>query len=115
MRGYVSFLASYQFSRALPGPVMTQLEEAFAPRAVRRGGLFLYDKPTALAFLRALHAAQVTLLGVDAFLLGAETTQPMMEHSLDVSSASFAGNSFNAAQQVIQQCPAGTYFEFTYD
>jgi hypothetical protein len=92
---------------------MTPLEEAFIGRAVYWHGLFLYDQATALAFLSAHQEAQAPLLGVDAFLLDGETIQPLLQHSLDVSSASFAKNPYDAARQIIQQSPASIHFEFT--
>ena len=65
-----------------------EIEEAFRPRGVSRGGLLMLRPLDAVAMVRQAKEQGVRVLGAEAFCLFDHGTQPMLEHSVDFSSSS---------------------------
>lgn len=63
-----------------------EIEREFLGQGEVRGGILLLRVDDALALIESARRKNVRVLGVDAFKLSDNTTQPMMEHSLDLSS-----------------------------
>lgn len=51
----------------------------------RHGGVVVLDRAEALAIVREASAADLPLLGVDAFVIRPDGVQPLLEWSLDTS------------------------------
>lgn len=63
-----------------------EIEAAFRERGVMRGEMLLLRVGDALALIESARQHKVRVLGADAFRLIANGIQPLMEHSLDLSS-----------------------------
>jgi hypothetical protein len=88
-----------------------EIEAAFRERGTVRGGLLLLRADDAIALTNAAREAGIAVLGVDAFILGPGITQPVMEHSRDLSAQSSATDSWTSAIDFIQRQPEHLYFE----
>ena len=65
-----------------------ELEAEFVPRGVLRSGILMLRPDEAIALVRRARAAQVSVLGMDAFRITERSTQPFMEHSTDYTTSS---------------------------
>ena len=54
-------------------------------RAVRRGGVEMFRVKDAIAIVEECRRRGQPILGIDAFILTKDATQPVLEHSLDLS------------------------------
>src|SRR5574338_554036 len=88
-----------------------ELEGAFQARGIVRGGTLLLRANDAVQLLLAAQAERVRVLGVDAFRITPETTQPVMEHSLDVISSTLADEPWRTVADFVLQQPDDLYFE----
>lgn len=64
---------------------MSLIDREFGERAIVRGGILMLNAGDAA---KAIHRARdlgIRVLGVDGFAVTADITQPMMEHSIDIS------------------------------
>lgn len=86
------------------------IESQFRERAVLRGGLLFLTKSDALAFVSACMRAGVSILGIDGFRISADSTQPLLEHSVDFSMEPAACHQ-QAIQFLREQPDTGLYFE----
>jgi hypothetical protein len=59
--------------------------------------------PDALAFIEAARQQQRPVLGVDSFLVTETTTQPLMEHILDLSVGGLPGDTWSEARRFVEQ------------
>jgi len=89
----------------------TELEQAFRARGVTRGGALYLSAAEAMAMVDAARSASVRVLGIDGFRIGPNTTQPLMEHSCDLSDETRAKNPWQAAIEFISRQPADLSFE----
>jgi hypothetical protein len=89
---------------------MNKVETAFSDKAIHRGGLLLFKKKDALAFISACQSEHIHVIGVDGFYIGENTTQPSMENSIDLSHNT-AGDNFRTASDFIMGCDENLYFE----
>ena len=64
-----------------------QLESVFRDRGEVRGGILLLAAKDARALIDSARQHNVRVLGVDGFTLTQRTTEPMMEHSLDLTAS----------------------------
>ena len=77
---------------------MNSIQRAFCDKGIFRGGLLFLKGPDALEMVRRCRELQMQVLGVDGFLLTDKTTQPLMEHSIDVSRG---GRATVGGQQIV--------------
>lgn len=68
---------------------MNKVESDFKHRAVIRGGLLLFSKEDAIAFVSACEKNDIQILGIDGFYVADDRTQPSMENSIDYSSSDY--------------------------
>ena len=61
----------------------------FHDRGLVRGGMLLLPPEIAMEFIRDCEAEGIQLLGFDAFRLKGNSIQPLMEHSIDLSTEPF--------------------------
>jgi hypothetical protein len=62
-----------------------QIESGFTSRGVLRGGVLLLHPNDALDMVQNCRKESVSILGIDAFRISANSTQPVMEDSIDFS------------------------------
>jgi hypothetical protein len=86
------------------------IESKFRDRAVLRGGLLFLTQPDACAFVSECMRAGVSVLGIEGFRITADSTQPLLEHSVDFSMEP-AGCHQQAIQFLREQPDTGLYFE----
>jgi hypothetical protein len=65
-----------------------QLKAEFGPHGVRAGGILMLRPDEAIALVRRARETHVRVLGLDAFRIGKDFTQPYLEHSTDYSAPS---------------------------
>ena len=82
---------------------MTGLEQSFAARGIKRGETLMLSAPDALAFIDAARQRQARILGVDSFIVTETTTQPLMEHILDLSVGGVPADSWSEARRFVEQ------------
>ena len=80
--------------------------------AAVRGGICLYQTAEALALVEVCRQKGVPVLGVDAFLLGSNTTQPLLEHSIDLSGSPCSH--LLAKRFLEDRKEQGVYYEVVY-
>ena len=82
---------------------MRALEERFTARGVRRGGILFFSAPDALEFIDAAREEQQPVFGVDAFRLTDTTTEPLLDHMLDLSVPELPADTWSEARQFVEQ------------
>lgn len=85
-------------------------------RAVRRGGVEMFRASDAIAIVEECRRRGRPILGIDAFVLTGDSTQPCMEHSIDLSTDSkLAANSHDlAAAHLKKLAKDELWFEIVY-
>jgi hypothetical protein len=90
------------------------IEQAFLARGHVRGGILFLDPALALEMIEVARSQQVPVAGVDGFFLTEASTQPSMEHSLDLGGAWYRVNTWDEAAQFIKsKSDLGLRFEIT--
>jgi hypothetical protein len=64
---------------------MNKVEQRFLIRAIKRGGIYMFSKSDAIEFVNECKKENIAILGIDAFLLRVNSTQPSMNNSIDYS------------------------------
>lgn len=64
---------------------MNIVEKKFESKATKRGGLLLFQKSIAIEFIEECKKSNIGVLGVDAFILSENSTQPSLDNSIDYS------------------------------
>ena len=85
------------------------LEEEFSHRGVMRGGILILSADGALAMVERARELGVPVLGVDEFWITESTTQPDLEHSLDLGAGK--GRWDEAAAFIAARAVSGLMFE----
>ncbi len=73
------------------------LEQTFETRGIRRGGILFLAASDAIALVEAARQQRHPVLGVDSFVITDTTTQPLMEHSMDLSVGAIPADTWSAA------------------
>jgi hypothetical protein len=89
------------------------LEDEFRERASVRGGIAMFRPEDAIALLEEAHRRRVRVLGIDTFRLSTSATEPMYEHTLDISARGALSEDdwALAIEFVRQRSNAGFHFE----
>jgi hypothetical protein len=89
------------------------LADEFRPRATIRGGTAMFTPADAIALIQEAHERRIVILGIDTFRLTEKTTEPMMDHILDLSMRGFfADDDWEQSIQFIQErASRGFHFE----
>ena len=92
---------------------MTDIEQEIRRRAVDRSGVLLLTQQDAFVVIVCARQLGRRVLGVDGFFLTPTTTQPSLDHSIDLSSREYAeADCWAAAQEFLrQQKDSGLHFE----
>ena len=69
---------------------MFNLIDKYKENALQRGGLLLFSPQDAIEIVKELEKKSIKILGLDAFQVTINTTQPFMEHGIDLSNQDFA-------------------------
>lgn len=64
---------------------MNKIEQEFFSKGVIRGGILFLPPLSAIDMVRQCKNKNIAVLGVDGFILTENSTQPMMENSIDLS------------------------------
>jgi|SRR5208282_26979 len=64
---------------------MPSIENEFSAVGIKRGGLLVLRPNDAIKMVRRCRERHVRILGIEAFILTDNTTQPHMEQSLNMS------------------------------
>jgi hypothetical protein len=101
-------------SRRVLGFGTVTLREEFSHRGLLRGGVLFLSAREALAMVKRAREKRVPVLGVDGFWITENTTEPDMEHMLDVSGDPHHG--WDEARKFIEDRAAtGLMFEVVED
>jgi hypothetical protein len=93
---------------------MHEFEQSFLARPTNRRGLTLFKPADALSFIAGARAHGVRVLGVETFVVTESTTEPQMDHILDLSGADTKCDTWIEAEQFISERGAHGYlFEVT--
>lgn len=87
--------------------------------SIARGSIRLFTKQNALLLLTLLKNDGMKLLGIDAFILHEDKTQPSLEHSIDFSTKEFQGKYeqdeiYRMAKEHVENLPESLYCEIVY-
>jgi hypothetical protein len=88
------------------------LEEKFEARGIKRGGVLFLPASDAIGLIEAAREQDKPVLGVDSFLITDTTTEPLMEHSVDLSVGEIPADTWSAASEFIRvRSESGFMFE----
>jgi hypothetical protein len=88
------------------------LEEKFEARGMRRGGILFLPASDAIGLIEAARAQGRPVLGIDSFHITDTTTEPLMEHSIDLSVGEISGDTWSAASEFVRaRSESGFMFE----
>lgn len=93
---------------------MNIVENKFLNKSIGKGGLLLFSKQDTLLFIEECQKENISILGIDGFLLLEEKTQPSIENSIDFSSPKYVSktkNTFLDAIDFINQRNENIFFE----
>lgn len=76
---------------------MNKVEIKFFSRAVKKGGLVLYNKKDSIDFVINCKIEKIKLLGIDGYIIIENFIQPNLDYSIDFSSYTFSGNEYDEA------------------
>jgi len=68
---------------------MNRVEKIFENKAINRSGILLFSKEDALLFIEACKESKIQILGIDAFYLWGDYTQPSLDNSVNFSSPEY--------------------------
>ncbi|MBU5351368.1 hypothetical protein KQI74_03690 [Paenibacillus barcinonensis] len=83
-------------------------------KATVRGGLYLYNFSDAIDLITYCKDNNLSILGIDAFIISKDKTQPVSEHSVDYSDSSQNGNWDNAITFLQSKSSLNHMYEVTY-
>lgn len=94
-----------------------EIEREFTPKGIKRAGLLLLPASEALGMIEECKRSGLQVLGIDGFILTDKATQPLMEHSLDLSEGVGDDNKIDtwktASEFVAARSGGKLYFEVT--
>lgn len=82
----------------------------FASRGKKRGGLLLFPASEAVAFIDQARLERQPVLGIETFRLTDQTTQPQMDHILDLSDAGETCDTWSRAREFVSERADRDYF-----
>lgn len=83
-------------------------------KATIRGGLYLYNFSDAIDLITYCKDNNLSILGIDAFIISNDKTQPVSEHSIDYSVSSQNGNWDKAITFLQSKSSLNHMYEVTY-
>ncbi len=90
---------------------MNAVELKFAKKAIKRGGVLLFEKRHAISFIEECHRFSIEILGIDGFILSSEKTQPSMDNSIDYSTMEGIKDIYHHAIEFLKSQNDNLYFE----
>ena len=94
---------------------MNNVERKFYKKAVKRGGLLLFEKGIALDFIDVCQKQNIAILGIDGFYLAERETQPSMINSIDFEKTLPLENRFQKAKDFINSRGSNLHWEIICD
>ena len=98
--------------------ILNKIEQSFAKKAIIRGGVFLLKWNDAVEFINACQNERIRILGVDAFFLSEDRTQPSMEHGADFTAKPYNNEkdvgTHDVARMMVERAK-DMYFEIVID
>ncbi|MBP3685414.1 MAG: hypothetical protein J6J21_00105 [Clostridia bacterium] len=89
-------------------------EDLFSHKAIRRGRTDLYHYYEAKQLVECCEKNNVSVLGIDAFLLSDKCTRPVMEHSIDLSDKEESKRNALAFEFLESKKNLDLFFEIVY-
>jgi len=65
-----------------------QIEAEFGGKGIKRGELLLLPSEVAIELVHRCKEENLKILGIDGFFINDDITQPLMEHSIDLTNES---------------------------
>ncbi len=94
--------------------IESKLIVGLTDKAIIRGGLQLYHYKEAVLLVESCIKSNIQILGIDAFLVRDGYTQPIMEHSIDLSSYDDACRNDKAYQFLMSRKNLDLVYEIVY-
>ncbi len=95
---------------------MDSIESEFKERAVVRGGIHFFKPEDALDVIRMCQEQNKKILGIDAFIIQENKTQPVLEHSIDYSTNGVNQGNWSEATLFIEDRRSYNFmFEIIYE
>ena len=94
---------------------MEPIEQEFADKGVLRGAVFMLRAQSALEMVRRCREEGIEVLGLDAFRLTEQTTQPLMEQSIDLTKPGEGDCWIRAETFLAARTDSDLYFEVVID
>lgn len=95
---------------------MEQFLMEFIKKGIKRGGVYMFDSKDAFEIINKCKINNVKILGIDSFKLTEQTTQPVLEHSVDFSILEEKFDCWLEAEKFIKErINKGFFFEIVYD
>ena len=76
------------------------MSDEFSVKAIHRCGIDLYCTDDAFTLIKLLQGKAVPVLGLDAFIITEEKTQPSMDNSIDLS---YETDCYGAASEFLKK------------
>jgi hypothetical protein len=93
---------------------MHEFEQSFLACATNRGGLTLFKPSDAVSFIAAARVHGIPVVGVETFVVTESTTEPQMDHILDLSGADAHCDTWSEAEHFIsERSTRGYLFEIS--
>jgi hypothetical protein len=94
---------------------MNIIESFLLNTAILRNGIHLLSKKDTIDFINLCSKEGICILGIDCFLLGVDWIQPIMDNSIDYSSAQVKKDEiYLNAIKFVNELDSKYYFEVTY-
>jgi hypothetical protein len=90
--------------------------EKFSNKAIERGGIYFFNAADAMNVIKGCRELGSKILGIDAFQLTENMTQPVLEHSIDftLNGMSGKGNWSEASDFISERLTHGLMFEIIF-
>jgi hypothetical protein len=63
--------------------IMNKVEDIFKQKGILRSNVYMYKKDVAIEYITACKNENIDILGIDAFIIKSNFTQPSMDNSVD--------------------------------
>lgn len=90
---------------------MNIIEKDFLHLGIKRAGLLLLKRDDAVQLVIECQKQNVVILGIDGFFITKDTTEPSIEHSIDISNRDFNTEDYNLLMEFLLENDQSMYFE----
>lgn len=90
---------------------MNKVEIKFINSGTLRGGILFLKSYDAIKFIEECQLQKIEILGIDSFIITEDSTQPLMEKSVDISNRPFIDEDYEKLIEFISVIKENLYFE----